>query len=104
LVIDTKPPTVAVTSSLQTLKAGTTAVLTFRLSEVSKDFTASDVAVTGGTLTNFAGSGATYTATFTPTAGLVGSGTVAIDVGAFTDAAGNANVAATLPSGLTLIA
>jgi subtilisin family serine protease len=104
LVIDTKPPTVAVTSSLQTLKAGTTAVLTFRLSEVSKDFTASDVAVTGGTLTNFTGSGATYTATFTPTAGLVGSGTVAIDVGAFTDAAGNANVAATLPSGLTLIA
>ena len=94
----------AVTSSLQTLKAGTTAVLTFRLSESSTTFTASDVAVTGGTLTNFAGSGTTYTATFTPTAGQVGSGTVAVDVGAFTDAAGNANVAATLSSGLTLIA
>ena len=102
LVIDAKPPTVAVTSSLQTLKAGTTAVLTFRLSESSTTFTASDVAVTGGTLTNFAGSGTTYTATFTPTAGLVGSGTVAVDIGAFTDAAGNPSVAGALATPLRI--
>jgi hypothetical protein len=106
LAIDTKPPTVAITSSLQTLKAGTTAVLTFRLSEASTSFTVSDVAVEGGTLSNFAGSGTLYTATFTPTAGLVGTGVgnVTIEAGAFTDTAGNANLAATLPSRLTLIA
>jgi hypothetical protein len=104
LAIDTKPPTVAITSSLQTLKAGTTAVLTFRLSEASTSFTVSDVAVEGGTLSNFAGSGTLYTATFTPTAGLVGTGVgnVTIEAGAFTDTAGNANLAATLPSRLTV--
>ena len=102
LAIDTKPPTVVITSSLQTLKAGTTATITFRLSESSTTFTAADLIVTGGMVTNFAGTGATYTATFTPTAGLVGTGTVAIDAGAFTDAAGNANVTGTLAGGLAI--
>ena len=102
LAIDTKPPTVAITSSLTTLKAGTTAVVTFKLSESSKDFTADDVVVAGGTLTNFAGSGATYTATFTPTAGFVGPGTVTIAAGTFTDAAGNASLAGSLAAPLVI--
>jgi len=103
LVIDTKPPTVAITSSLQTLKTGTTATVTFRLSEASTNFTAADVIVSGGTLSNFAGTAATYTATFTPTTGLVGTGMVAIDAGAFTDAAGNPNVAGTLAGGIAIV-
>jgi len=102
LAIDTKPPTVAITSSLTTLKAGTTATITFKLSESSTTFTASDVIVMGGTLSNFAGTGATYTATFTPTAGLVGTGTFSIDAGAFTDAADNPNVAGTLATPLRI--
>jgi subtilisin family serine protease len=102
LAIDTKPPTVAITSSLTTLKAGTTATITFKLSESSTTFTASDVIVMGGTLSNFAGTGATYTATFTPTAGLVGTGTFSIDAGAFTDAAGNPSVAGALTTPLRI--
>ena len=60
--------------------------------------------MTGGTLSNFAGSGTLYTATFTPTAGLTGAGTVTVAAGKFTDPAGNANVATTLPGGFTIVA
>ena len=60
-------PTIAITSSKTSLKAGDTATVTFTLSEPSTDFTQSDVAVTGGTLSNFQGSGDRYTATFTAT-------------------------------------
>jgi hypothetical protein len=102
LAIDTRPPTVGITSSLRTLRVGTTAVVTFKLSESSKDFTADDVAVTGGTLTNFAGSGATYTATFTPAAGLIGAGTITIAAGSFTDAAGNSSLAGSLAAPLVI--
>ena len=102
LSIDTKPPTIAVTSSLATLKAGATAVVTFRLSESSRNFTADDVTVTGGTLSNFTGSGATYTATFTPTPGLIGTGTVTTAAGVFTDAAGNASLAGALAAPLSI--
>ena len=42
------------------------------------------------------------TATFTPTAGLVG--TIAIDAGVFTDAAGNPNRTGSLAGGFTLVA
>ena len=47
----------------------------------------------GGALSSFAGSGTTYTATFTPS----GAGATTIDVASskFTDAAGNNNTAAT---------
>ena len=104
MTLDMNPPTVAVTSSLQTLKAGTTSLITFKLSEASKDFTVADVTVTGGTLSNFAGTAASYTATFTPTAGLVGTGTIAIDAGVFTDAVGNPNRTGSLAGGFTLVA
>ena len=102
LAIDTKPPTVVITSSLQTLKAGTTATITFRLSESSTTFTAADLIVTGGMVTNFAGSGTNYTAKFTPTANFTGTGTVSVLAGKFTDAAGNANVTGTLAGGLAI--
>ena len=102
LSIDTKPPTIAITSSLTTLKAGTTALVTFRLSETAKDFTVDDVAVTGGTLSNFTGSGTTYSATFTPTPGLVGTGIITTAAGVFTDAAGNAGLPGSLAAPLVI--
>ncbi len=92
---DTTAPTIAITASVTTLNVGQTATVTFVLSEASTDFTAADVAVTGGTLSNFqvvAGSGNTeYTATFTPTAGAQGTGSVHVDSNAFRDAANNYN-------------
>ena len=69
---DTTPPTVAISSNQASLAAGQTATITFTLSEASSDFnwngTSGDITVTGGTLSNFQGSGTVYTATFTPTA------------------------------------
>lgn len=67
--------------------------LTFTISENTTDFDVSDVTVSNGTLSSFAGSGTTYTATLTPTA----AGAVTIDVaaGAFVDTDGTNNTAAT---------
>ena len=66
--------------------------LTFTSSENTTTLAAGDVSVTGGSISSFSGSDATYTATFTPSS----DGAVTIDLGAnkFTDAAGNANTAA----------
>jgi hypothetical protein len=91
LAVDTVVPTIALSSSKTSLIAGDTTNLTFTLSEASTTFTASDVTVTGGALSNFAGSGATYTALFTPTANSTTNATASIASGVFTDTAGNAN-------------
>ena len=70
-----------------------TLTLTFTSSETTNNFIAGDVSVSGGSLSSFSGSGAVYTATFTPSS----DGATTIDVAAskFTDAAGNNNTAAT---------
>jgi hypothetical protein len=88
---DTTLPAISITSNITALTSGQTALLTFTLSEVSTNFTVSDVAVSGGTLSNFSGSGTSYTATFTPTASSTTPGVVSVASGVFTDAAGNAN-------------
>jgi len=95
LTVDTVAPTVAIGTDDSALQIGDVAHLTFTLSEASTTFTSGDVAVTGGTLSNFAGSGASYTADFAPTAGSTTAATVDVAAGAFTDAAGNDNTAAT---------
>src|SRR4029078_11913337 len=56
-------------------------------------FVAGDIAVTNGTVSNFQGSGTTYTFTVTPTAD--GKVTVSIAAGVAHDTGGNANTAAT---------
>ena len=89
--LDTTPPTIAITSSATSLSASQTANITFTLSESSSNFAIGDITATGGTLSNFAGSGTTYTALFTPTANSTTSGVVRVASGAFTDAAGNVN-------------
>ena len=67
--------------------------LTFTSSKSTSNFALGDITVSGGALSSFAGSGTTYTATFTPS----GAGATTIDVASstFTDAAGNNNTAAT---------
>ncbi|MES2899808.1 MAG: Ig-like domain-containing protein, partial [Pseudomonadota bacterium] len=91
VIPDVKAPTIAITSNVATLVAGQNAIITFTLSEASTTFALSDVAVTGGTLSNFSGSGTTYTATFTPVADGAVNAAISVASGSFTDAAGNSN-------------
>jgi len=91
LTIDTTAPTLTITSSDLELGAGETSTITFQFSEDVAGFTASDVVVAGGTLSNFVQVDAnTWTATFTQ------SGTAAPSIsvanGTYSDAAGNAGV------------
>ena len=94
-IIDTQPPTVTITTDDSVLKIGDVAHLTFTLSEAATNFTVDDISVTGGTLSNFAGSGTTYTADFTPSPKSITSATVDVAGPKFTDTAGNDNAAAT---------
>ena len=70
---------------------GQTAALTFRLSETATDFDATDLTISGGTLSNFSGSGTSYSATFTPAAKSTTSGVVSVASNKFSDNAGNLN-------------
>ena len=88
---DTTAPTISVSSSATSLSASQTATITFTLSESSSNFAVGDVTVSGGTLSNFSGSGTTYTALFTPTANSTTSGVISVANGVFSDAAGNVN-------------
>ena len=102
ITIDTVAPTVAIASSLASLGGSQTATITFTLSKASTTFTGSDVVVTGGTLSGFAGSGTGYTAIFTPTANSTANGTITVPAGAFTDAVGNTNTVGTLAPPITV--
>jgi hypothetical protein len=95
ITVDTTAPTITITSSASALKSGETATITFTLSEASSDFIASDIITTGGVLSNFSGSGLTYTATFTPTNNSTTPATINVAASTFTDSAGNNNTAAT---------
>ena len=101
VTIDTTAPTVAITGSVATLKAGETATITFTFSEdpgagFAWDGSSGAVTVTGGTLGAISGTGTTRTATFTPTAGVdAGSASIAVAASAYTDKAGNAGGAGT---------
>ena len=90
-------PTMAITSTTPGVSDGSTTsdaniALTFTASPATGNFIRDDITVAGGVLSNFAGSGTTYTATFTPSA----EGATTIDVAAskFTDANGFNNLAA----------
>jgi len=73
--------------------ADTSLSVTFTASQSTTNFAAGDVVVSGGTLSNFSGSGTTYTATFTPSA--EGATTIDVAVNTFTNAFGTNNTAAT---------
>ncbi|MDA9005761.1 Ig-like domain-containing protein, partial [Amylibacter sp.] len=96
VTFDGTVPTMAITASEvsdgSTSNDGTLSLI-FTSSESTSNFLIGDITVNGGALSSFAGSGTTYTATFTPS----GAGATTIDVASskFTDAAGNGNTAAT---------
>ena len=92
-VPDTTPPTVAITSTANASTNSNSIPVTITFNESVTGFTSGDVTVGNGTLSNFSGSGTTYTATITPTA--EGTVTVNVDAGVAVDAASNPNTAAT---------
>ncbi|TAN47711.1 MAG: hypothetical protein EPN21_16680, partial [Methylococcaceae bacterium] len=89
-------PRLTIAGSQTRFKAGDTATVTFRFSEVPSGFSADDVAVTGGKLSGLAASpdgDKVYTALFTPSAGNAWSGSIGVAEGTYTDATGNAGSA-----------
>ncbi|MDP7436180.1 MAG: Ig-like domain-containing protein, partial [Candidatus Marinimicrobia bacterium] len=94
---DTTPPTMTITAAEGAdgfTSNDASLALTFTSSEATTDFAEEHITAVGGNLTSFAGSGAVYTATFTPTGG-DGAKTIDVAANTFTDAANNDNTAAT---------
>ncbi|MDA8740932.1 Ig-like domain-containing protein, partial [Rhodobacteraceae bacterium] len=96
--VDTLAPVIStIVLSDTALKAGDTSTVTFTFSEELTGFSADDVTVANGALSNFTvtSDAKVYTATYTPTADVEDTTNV-ISVGTdWTDAAGNAPTAAT---------
>jgi hypothetical protein len=88
---DTTPPTISVVSDRSALSAGQTTTVSFTLSEGSTNFALGDIAISGGDLSAFSGSGKEYTALFTPSPNAEGKAIISVASGTFTDATGNAN-------------
>ncbi|MEZ4705110.1 MAG: Ig-like domain-containing protein [Bdellovibrionota bacterium] len=93
IVYDGTSPTVSITSSAISPTKNSPIPVTITFSESVTGFVVGDITVGNGSLSNFAGSGTTYTVDVTPSA----NGTVTVDVGAGVaqDSAGNGNTAAT---------
>jgi len=89
--IDLTPPTIAISSNLTSIGIGKTSTISFTISESVSDFLLVDVAVTGGTLSNFTGGGSAYAATFTPSLNFTGTASIKVASDKFTDSAGNTN-------------
>ena len=84
-------PVLEIRASDDQLLEGETSTIRFTLSEASSDFTADDVTVSGGALSEFSGSGMEYSASFTPAENSTEDGVITVARGAFADAAGNSN-------------
>ena len=82
------PVNITITTTQTILRINQTATITFTLSASSTNFVLADVVVTGGTLSNFSGSGTLYTATYTPPVATYTTGSIYVPVNAFTDAYG----------------
>ncbi|TAN47681.1 MAG: hypothetical protein EPN21_16950 [Methylococcaceae bacterium] len=93
LKVDNRSPSLAISSDQASLKAGETAALTFRFSELPSGFTAEDITVAGGSLSGLAadaGDGKVYTALYIPSADTNGwSDAITVAAGTYADAAGN---------------
>jgi hypothetical protein len=99
VTMDMISPTVTITSSVATVKKGQTATITFTFSESVTGFTITDIVCPNGTMSNFLGSGTTYTALFTPTPeSTATSSNITISAGTYTDVAGNSGTAGAKPS------
>jgi hypothetical protein len=92
---DTAPPTIAITDNAVGTATGDV-TYTFNLSKASTNFAVGDITVAGGTAGTFTAVSSTqYTLVVTPPVNVTGNITVDVAGGAFTDAAGNNNTAAT---------
>merc|ERR1711964_215965 len=67
LSVDLAAPTLSITAADTNLSAAETTTITFTFSEAVAAFASSDVTVTGGTLSGFSSSGATFMQTGTAT-------------------------------------
>lgn len=76
--------TIALAQPNAILNSVETAVINFTLSAPSTDFALGDITVNGGTLSNFTGSGTSYSATLTPSANSTANATVSVAANAFT--------------------
>ena len=94
--LDNRNPVVSITSSAASLGGTGTAVITFTLDQVSTDFGVDDVATSGGTISNFAGSGVSYVATFSPSSGFAGSAQISVEAGSFRNASDVYNASSSL--------
>lgn len=78
-----EPPTLVITAdTVGPVLAGGSATITFTVDQAVSGFTLGDVTVTGGTLSGFSGSGAAFTATFTPQPGFEGTATISVPANA----------------------
>src|SRR4029079_12476993 len=95
--VDTVNPTVSIADDQAGTASDTDPVVgyTVTFTEAVTGFTAGDLSVSGGTVSNFAGSGTTYTFDVTATDNSTSNITVDIAAGAAFDGVGNASVAAT---------
>ncbi|QNI93987.1 metallopeptidase [Synechococcus sp. A15-127] len=85
-------PTISISTDDTSLTSGETARITFILSEGSTDFTADDLTVSGGVVSDLEAISATeYTAVFTPEVESTDNGTVTVAAGSFSNSAGTTN-------------
>ncbi|MFJ2715159.1 Ig-like domain-containing protein, partial [Pseudomonas sp. NPDC087346] len=89
--VDSLAPTLVITSDKTLLLAGESATFTFTFSEAPTGFTASDVTVANGVLTDLVVTSdpKVYTAKFVPTANVDSGNQASVVAGGYTDAAGN---------------
>ncbi|MGG7555722.1 Ig-like domain-containing protein [Pseudomonas sp. ES3] len=96
--IDSQRPTATIVLSDSTLKPGETALVTITFSEAVTGFDNSDLSVANGTLSAVSSSdgGITWTATFTPTAGVTdASNLITLNNSSVSDVAGNTGAGTT---------
>lgn len=98
IAVNTLGPSVGITTSHGTLKAGESALITFTFSSPPTGFTAGDIVVSGGTLSGLTNlGGGIYEANFTPSSGVdAGVGSVSVASGSYTDGLGNAGGSASV--------
>lgn len=90
---DTLQPTMNITAGSTNLSINQTTIVTFTSSESTNNFVLSDVINTAGTLSNFSGSGTSYTALYTPPTNSNSSTNISVPAGSFTDSFNNINPA-----------
>ncbi|MBI6953441.1 Ig-like domain-containing protein [Pseudomonas sp. CCOS 191] len=103
--VDSQPPTATIVIADPTLSAGETTMVTFTFSEAVTGFSNADLTMANGTLSAVSSSdgGITWTATFTPNAGVRDlSNLITLNNTGISDLAGNAGVGTTSSANYTV--